>query len=216
MLTFALLFLLFVIVLIGIIAFLVHHTNQRNLANAKPREKTRPKEKAIIREKPAYIRKKPVHRYYKKGTLITGEYQDDFPDHININCKKHFLTTAEQAFYALLLSSISYERFRVFANVRLPDLFKAKKNLSDEEREEAESYYFHMHLDFLIVSVPDFQPLLGIELDGYSHSNLRQQSLDRRKEMIFRSGKLPLIRFKNEEELSPSDLRAYLRPYLDL
>lgn len=202
MLTFSLLLLLIVIIFIGIIAFLIRHTNQRNLANAKPREKS------ILKEKPVYIEENPLpqQRHAKKH----------FPPRLPVHHKKRFFTKSEQQFYTLLLSTLSHKRFRIFPNVRLPDLIKVDEHIQKKEMFDIQNLYYLMHVDFLIVSVPDFQPVLALELDGPSHDHPKQKNLDQGKEMIFRSANLPLMRFKNEDELSINELRAHFKPYLDL
>lgn len=56
--------------------------------------------------------------------------------------------------------------------------------------------------------------MLGIELAGSSHDRPEQQYRDAVKETVFRSAGLPLLRFKNEDNLSPTALGMVLRAYM--
>lgn len=65
-----------------------------------------------------------------------------------------------------------------------------------------------------MVSIRDYRPVLGIELDSSNHDRAEQQYRDAVKETVFRSAGLPLVRFKNEDNLSVTALRMALGAYL--
>lgn len=70
------------------------------------------------------------------------------------------------------------------------------------------------HVDFLICERKNYQPVLGIELDGASHDRSEQKYRDAVKETVFKSAGLPLVRFRNEDKPSPATLAETLRGYL--
>jgi very-short-patch-repair endonuclease len=72
------------------------------------------------------------------------------------------------------------------------------------------------HVDYLI-SFPDFQPILAIELDGKSQGSEKQQERDVVKDQAFRSAHLPLVRVPVSRDLSDvvlSMLEPHLKPVL--
>lgn len=136
------------------------------------------------------------------------------PDSLPVSHKQWFFSQAESQFYEQLLASLSYERFRIFPNVRLQDIFLIRAK--GEEYKAVYARFQDKHVDFLIVSVPDYQPILGIELDGDTHEKVEQQYRDSVKNVVFQSADLPLLRFKNEDQLTIPELKERLGQYLEL
>ena len=99
-----------------------------------------------------------------------------------------------------------------FPNVRLQDVFYI--SAKGEERRGVYARFQDKHIDFLVVAVRDYRPVLGIELDGSSHDRVEQKYRDAVKETVFRSAGLPLLQFSNEENLSVPALRVALGAYL--
>lgn len=135
------------------------------------------------------------------------------PDSLPVIHKQWFFSKAESQFYEQLLATLSYERFRVFPNVRLQDIFLIRAK--GEDYHATYKRFQDKHVDFLIVSVPDYQPIIGIELDGETHEKVEQQYRDSVKNVVFESADLPLLRFRNEDHLTISELKNKLRDYLD-
>jgi very-short-patch-repair endonuclease len=69
-------------------------------------------------------------------------------------------------------------------------------------------------VDYLVVSLPNFQPVMAIELDGKSHGSEKQQKGDAVKDQAFNSAGLPLVRVPVSRDLSDVMLLSILEPYL--
>ena len=72
-----------------------------------------------------------------------------------------------------------------------------------------------LFVDALVDAGQDFRPLVAIELDGASHEAAAQKYRDQVKDVIFRSGGLPLLRLKTGDTHSVASLKTLLKPYLN-
>lgn len=114
------------------------------------------------------------------------------PESLPLEVKRPFFSRDESAFFAALEETLDGTPYRVFPNVRLNDLFRIT---TDAQRGAVYARLRDKHVDFLIVhSREGHRPLLGIELDGLSHRNEKQQHRDAVKDVAFRSAGLPLLR----------------------
>lgn len=133
------------------------------------------------------------------------------PNSLPVKAKRYFFSQAERQFYETLKGALP-PGLVAFPNVRLQDVFYISAR--GEERRGVYARFQDKHIDFLVVSVQDYRPVLGIELDGSSHDRAEQQYRDAVKETVFRSAGLPLLRFRNEEKLDVRALRVALGTYL--
>ena len=98
----------------------------------------------------------------------------------------------------------------LFRSVRLNDLLEA----AGDNKQATNNRINRMHVDFVLLSQPDFQPLVAIELDGASHSSDRQQTRDAKKDAALKAAGLPLERFPNGVKLA--QFAPILEPYLKI
>ena len=98
----------------------------------------------------------------------------------------------------------------VLSKVRLNDLLEA----TGDHKQATNNRINRMHVDFVLLSQPDFQPLVAIELDGTSHSSDRQQVRDTKKDAAFKAAGLPLVRFPNG--VQHAQFAPILEPYLNI
>jgi len=136
------------------------------------------------------------------------------PDSLPLKTKQWFFSQSERAFYDVLVQALPSDRYQVFPNVRLNDLFYI--TLPPHKRQGTYARLRDKHVDFLIVSLPEFRPVAAIELDGESHDNDQQQYRDAVKDVAFRSAGLPLVRLRAETAHTPASIRASLSAYLQL
>lgn len=120
----------------------------------------------------------------------------------------------------------------VFPQMSLHSIFALTSRIKDKNEEEGINHYFSRKfisksVDFLICrrihnSIDYFHPILGIEIDGTSHSKEGQEDSDEIKNKIFKAAKLPLLRFplpedkctEIEQKKLVQELRNYLLPPL--
>ena len=130
------------------------------------------------------------------------------PASFPVQIKPHFFSRSEQAFYNLMQEALQGTPYAVFPNVRLNDLFTIQA--SGKERQAVLGRLRDKHVDFLITELGSYRPALGIELDGASHENAKQQQRDAVKDTLFASAGLPLLRLDARQKYSASELRGVL------
>ncbi|MFP4350261.1 MAG: DUF2726 domain-containing protein [Desulfococcaceae bacterium] len=104
------------------------------------------------------------------------------------------VTPAERSFLGIL-DKVVQEQYRVFAKVRLSDILKVKKGLSNSARQTALNKITSKHIDFLICNASDLRIICAIELDDKSHSRSDRIKRDDFVDRIFSSAGVPLIRY---------------------
>jgi very-short-patch-repair endonuclease len=128
---------------------------------------------------------------------------------LELRKKRYFFSQAERAFYIALTNATKDMPVTVMSKVRLNDLVEP----FGDNRQATNNRINRMHVDFVLLSQPDFQPILGIELDGSSHQRQAQQTRDAKKDAAFRASGLPLLRFPNGVEFR--QLQTALEPHLN-
>lgn len=134
----------------------------------------------------------------------------NIPDTLPVSTKKAFFSRAEREFYETLCQALPME-YLIFPNVRLQDLFTI--SATGKERQGVYARFQDKHVDFLILD-SQYRPLIGIELDGPSHDNAKQQYRDAVKDTLFTSAGLPLLRYRNNEQPSVEALSTALNQHL--
>jgi Protein of unknown function (DUF2726) len=123
--------------------------------------------------------------------------------------KQYFFTRSENEFLGLLQRTLEGRNVIVFPKVRLADVLETTgSGLAGFNR------ISQKHVDFLLVSLPNFQPVMAIELDGKSHGSEKQQRRDAVKDQAFNSANLPLVRVPVSRDLSDVMLLSILEPHL--
>ena len=131
----------------------------------------------------------------------------ELPLTLELRQKRYFFSQAERVFFVALLNATKDLPITVLSKVRLNDLLEATGDAKQATNNR-------MHVDFVLLSQPDFQPIVAIELDGASHSSDRQQVRDAKKDAAFKAAGLPLKRFPNG--VQPAQFAQILEPYLKI
>lgn len=129
-----------------------------------------------------------------------------------LEARPYFFSMAENKFYGELAAAAGELGLLAFPKVGLNDVFKDKPGAPKGQYNR----YAQMHVDFLLVSKKDYQPVAGIELDGASHQGERQQARDQKKNAVFKAAGLPLLRFINHATITPAELRQKLEDGIGL
>ena len=136
--------------------------------------------------------------------------RDDSPLPLELRQKRHFFSQAERVFFVALLNATKDLPITVLSKVRLNDLLEA----TGDSKQATNNRINRMHVDFVLLSQPDFQPLVAIELDGASHGSQAQQIRDTKKDAAFKAAGLPLVRFP--DGVQPAQFAQILEPYLSI
>ena len=139
-----------------------------------------------------------------------GSSQRDSPLTLELRKKRYFFSQAERVFFVALLNATKDLPITVLSKVRLNDLLEA----TGDSKQATNNRINRMHVDFVLLSQPDFQPLVAIELDGASHGSQAQQSRDAKKDAAFKAAGLPLKRFPNG--VQAAQFAQILEPYLKI
>lgn len=101
------------------------------------------------------------------------------------------MTRAEASFHDFLRSTIG-ENYIIETRKPLTDVFKRYGWM------DRKLWTMHKrgHVDFLVIEPTTKNPLLGIELDDWTHDNEKGKDADCRKQELFRRADLKLLRFR--------------------
>ena len=104
-----------------------------------------------------------------------------------------------------------FAKYAAASHVPLKHLISDDSKLTDEERRFAGNR--NTHIDFLIFSKLDYQPVLAVEVDGYAFhaANERQLERDAKKNEILKKYNIPLERFATTGSSEKERLEAALR-----
>jgi very-short-patch-repair endonuclease len=123
--------------------------------------------------------------------------------------KLYFFTRSENEFFGLLQRTLKGRNVVIFPKVRVADVLESTSGVLAGFNRISQK-----HIDYLVVSLPDFQPVMAIELDDKSHGSQKQQARDAVKDQAFNSAGLPLVRVPVSRDLSDVMLLSMLEPHL--
>lgn len=116
--------------------------------------------------------------------------------------KPSLFSPAERSFLGVLESLYDAET-RIYAKVRLADIFGVKKG---EGWQRAFNQISAKHIDFLLARASDGAPFLGIELDDSSHDGESRKRQDAFEDAVFLASGLPLLRVKVRKSYDPNEV----------
>lgn len=103
----------------------------------------------------------------------------------------------EKNIYKQMLD-IGQEHLIILPHVSLGEIFKPTP-CTEKNKKDREKYINLFHVDFLICEKESLTPLIGVEFDGKHHKDKEQQLRDAFKNELFRTQKIPLLRFNYED-----------------
>ncbi len=114
------------------------------------------------------------------------------------------LTPAEQRFYVRLFQAVGNDVV-ICPKVRLADAIEVRADAL--EWQAAWNRIAAKHLDFVLMSPDNYQPLMGIELDDSSHMAPQRQQRDEWLDRAVVAAGLPLLRVRVRSDYDPGALR---------
>ena len=114
--------------------------------------------------------------------------------------KDSLFSPTEKSFIGCLDSIVSTD-IRVFAKVRIADLFDVGKTADRSEWQSAFNKINSKHVDFVLCRATDLSPLAAIELDDKSHDRADRQQRD-----IFSQCAICCFQFTSHQVQSPEHL----------
>ncbi len=124
------------------------------------------------------------------------------------------LTPAERSFFGVLDQAVG-DSYRIFAKVRLADLFKVRAGLDSKDRLRAFNKISAKHIDFVICDPNSIEVLAAIELDDKSHAHAKRQIRDEFVNRVFDGAGVPLGRVPAKRGYALVDVYGVLSQLLD-
>lgn len=123
-----------------------------------------------------------------------------------------FVNAPEAALFSCLRDRLPRE-FHIHSKVRLEDIIRVKRGLSEKARWAARGRVKSRHVDYLITTRAG-HPLLAIELDGSAHNLKNPSNADKVKTVIFQTTNLRLQRVRVGEDFNhiATKIAADLKP----
>jgi len=118
-------------------------------------------------------------------------------------------TPAERSFFGVL-EQVLDDRYRVFGKVRLGDIIKPAKGLSNSKRTAALNRINQKHADFVICSAADLAVIGVIELDDQSHGREDRAGRDEFVDQALTGAKIAVVRFSAKKGYAIQEVRAKL------
>ena len=129
-----------------------------------------------------------------------------------IKARQYFFSPAESSFYAELVAALAGSSYRIFPDVRLDHIFQ------DNEVAPSPQTAASLHqqtVDFLVLELPEFRPLLGLSLTHQPQSLRRSPHSDQTTtQLAFLSARLPLLQVDARQATDADELQKLMRPYL--
>lgn len=121
--------------------------------------------------------------------------------------KPVFNSNLEYTAYRILIGI--FPNHLVFPNMSLQSIFqydRMKELLGSEDFR----YFLMSQVDYCVISTSSYLPVLGIEMDSQYHENQKQKVRDDRKDRIFQTGGVPLIRVRPFGRASDQQIRLHI------
>ena len=128
-------------------------------------------------------------------------------DQLPYRLSNNFLSPAELSFYRVLMMAIA-ETYVVCPKVNLADIFfvPRKKGVRSHENK-----INRKHDDFLLCDASTMTPVLGIELDDWSHARPDRQERDQFVDQVFEVAGLPLLHVRAAASYNPQAISNVVR-----
>lgn len=116
---------------------------------------------------------------------------------------------AERSFYGVLEQALGSD-YRVLGKVRLGDIVKPAKGLSNSKRTTANNKLHQKHVDFVICNANDLSVVGVVELDDQSHGREDRAKRDEFVDQALTGAKIPVVHIAAKNGYALPEIRARL------
>lgn len=134
---------------------------------------------------------------------------------LSFDSRDILFSPAERSFLGVLEQSLD-SRYRIFGKVRLGDLVKPAKGLSNSKRTTAFNKINQKHVDFVICSASDLAVIGAVELDDQSHGREDRAGRDAFVDQALATARIPIAHFSAKRTYAIQDVRTTLNESLKL
>lgn len=124
--------------------------------------------------------------------------------------KRFLLTKAEANFYKYLVQVVDEENYMIFPKVRIADIVKPKKGLSKKQYNKNFWRTSSKHIDFLIVDINTYLPIVCIELNDSSHNQKTRIKRDELVNKVMESANVPMVWIKAKRTYDLNKLKVFI------
>lgn len=125
--------------------------------------------------------------------------------------KDFVMTKAENDFFNSL-TDILGDEYYVFPQVHLSTILDHK--IKGQNWKAAFSYINQKSVDYVVCNRQYRRPILGIELDDWSHDGDARKQRDVNVDYMFKESGIPLLRIRDVRGMTATDIKAKLDEYL--
>lgn len=133
-------------------------------------------------------------------------------DGLSFQPREVLFTPAERSFLGVLEQALDND-YRVFGKVRLGDIVKPAKGLSNSRRTTAQNKINQKHVDFVICKTSDLVVVGVVELDDKSHERDDRAGRDQFVDRVMAEAKIPVIHFSAKNGYALPEVRAKLAEF---
>lgn len=127
--------------------------------------------------------------------------------------KDWLFTKAERSFFGVLEQVVA-SKFRIFAKVRLSDLLWLPKNC--DKRQSHQNRINLKHVDFVLCTVDEVQPILVIELDDSSHDRGDRKERDGFLDSALAAAGIPILHVRAQQAYRVDELAKSIQSRLNV
>ena len=125
--------------------------------------------------------------------------------------KDFVMTKAENDFFSLLISILGDDCY-VFPQVHLSTILDHR--VKGQNYKAAFSYINQKSVDYVVCNKQYRRPILGIELDDWSHDGDVRKQRDINVDHIFKESGIPLLRLRDVRTMSRDNIKSKIDEYL--
>lgn len=127
--------------------------------------------------------------------------------------KGALFSPAERSFLGVLEQALD-KQYRVFGKVRLGDIVKPAKGLSNSKRTTALNKVNQKHVDFVVCAAADLTVVGVVELDDQTHGREDRAGRDQFVDQALAGAKIPVARFSAKQAYAIPEVRLKLSEVL--
>ncbi len=129
-----------------------------------------------------------------------------FPGVLPYEQNGKLFSPAERSFLGVLEQIVGAE-YRILGKIRLADIIRTRRGLSNSARTSAFNRICSRHVDFVLCDPRTFEIAGVIELDDSSHEKELRRVSDQFMDKALSAAGVPFVRFKAQRAYVPAEIR---------
>jgi Protein of unknown function (DUF2726)/Topoisomerase DNA binding C4 zinc finger len=148
------------------------------------------------------------------ATLLKNNQGTTSGPEIAFDSQGELFSPAERSFLGVLEKALG-DDYRVFGKVRLGDIVKPTRGLSNSQRQTALNKVNRKHLDLLVCRADDLSFVVAVELDDQSHQRKDRKSRDLFVDEALESARIRIVHIPAQKSYNLTEVRETVLPPRD-